>query len=175
MHFTTTLTASFALLTTIHASPIHNSNSPRAGGPSILPIPSTCTLTSPKPDSTSYQPTAALNSTALLYTIFLPPSTPPSTFNSTICFEQCYGYGTPGESCKAAFYAENALTPPGWFGTAGGDKEIGCLMFNRPVTAEDFEQVQVQGTYEAVQTVNIDCAGAGADGVEKQGRSGTYA
>ncbi|EDU45592.1 hypothetical protein A1F94_002948 [Pyrenophora tritici-repentis] len=110
---------------------------PRAGGPAITPIPSTCAVTSPMPASNaSYMPAPATKSD-ILYSAYYSAFSSNTTAMAQQCLEQCYGYGYHVE-CKTAYWAQNVAVPAGYYGTAGGQLETACLMFNRALTSDDF-------------------------------------
>jgi hypothetical protein len=129
---------------------------PRAGGPAIVPIPSTCTVSNPLPTSviTSYQP-APLTNDALLYTAYYSSFSTNKTVMAQQCFEQCYGYGYHVE-CKTAFWAENLVVPAGYYGMPGGQLSTGCLFFNRTLASEDFVPAP-EGQATDARAVNIAC------------------
>ncbi|KAH3952210.1 hypothetical protein HBI56_166960 [Parastagonospora nodorum] len=110
----------------------------RAGGPAIVPIPPTCSVSDPLPssESTSYQPAPSTND-ALLYNAYYGSFSANKTAMAQQCLEQCYGYGYHVE-CKTAFWAENLVMPAGYHGTPGGQLSTGCLFFDRALTKEDF-------------------------------------
>lgn len=69
------------------------------------------------------------------------------------CLQQCYGYGDHVE-CKTAFWAENVLVPPGYYGTQGGYLATACLMFDRLLGQGDFVAApEGQGTGAFAATV----------------------
>lgn len=111
---------------------------PRAGGPAITPIPSSCTVTNPLPssNSASYEP-APSTEDAILYTAYYSLPSTNKTALAQQCLEQCYGYGYHVE-CKTAFWAENLVVPEGYYGTPGGQLSTGCLFFERALTSDDF-------------------------------------
>lgn len=134
MHISTTLiTAAFSLLASAH--PTLDTVFPRAGGPAIVPIPSTCTVTSPLPrgPDTSYLPT----STAILYNAYYPSFTTNRTAMAEQCLQQCYGYGYHTE-CKTAYWADNVVVPEGYYGTPGGQLSTACLFFSEALSEIDF-------------------------------------
>jgi hypothetical protein len=141
MLFSTTISLlSIAALTNVaNALPaITPGVAPRAGGPAITPIPSTCTVTNPLPtsDSTSYQP-APSTKDDILYTAYYGSPSSNKTAMAQQCLEQCYGYGYHVE-CKTAFWAENLVVTEGYYGTPGGQLSTGCLFFDRALTSDDF-------------------------------------
>ncbi|KAF2824193.1 hypothetical protein CC86DRAFT_51701 [Ophiobolus disseminans] len=135
----TNLLLAAALATITSARPAITSNIvARAGGPAIVPLPSTCTVTNPLPTSgaTTYQP-VPLTSNALLYSAYYPSFSSNKTLMAEQCLQQCYGYGNHVE-CKTAFWAENIVVPAGYYGTPGGQLSTGCIMFSRTLTDSDF-------------------------------------
>ncbi|KAK3082282.1 hypothetical protein LTS18_007838 [Coniosporium uncinatum] len=140
----------------------------RAGGPIGKPVPSNCTVSSPLPttndtatnSTASYKPTAArLNTT--LYEYYLPPSTATyqnSTTLFTNCLEQCYGYGYTGD-CKAAYLAYDVPQPP-LYGAPGGNPSIACLMWAKPLTSGDFEEMAGTGNWTGAVVGDISCPSA---------------
>jgi hypothetical protein len=71
------------------------------------------------------------------------------------CLEQCYGYGYHVE-CKTAFWAENLVVPAGYYGTPGGQRSTGCLLFNRTLDNLDFVIAQETQAMNVVAR-NIKC------------------
>lgn len=111
----------------------------RAGGPAILPIPSTCNVTNilPAGTNTTYIPgVTATNAT--LYSSYYPSFTDNKTEMALQCLEQCYGYGTHTE-CLSAYWAENVTVPVGYHGSPGGQNATACILFNRTLTLADFD------------------------------------
>jgi hypothetical protein len=161
MHLTTLLASCFFLLTT-HAKPI--AIRAGAGGPTPKPIPSTCTLTNPLPISSSnctiattvngYKPTSNFTSVHTLYASYFDLPTPTSELWEQ-CSQQCYGYGEEGE-CKSAVLAHDVPTPKGYYGGAGGELMIGCLMFDEYLTSDDFEEA-VEGQWSDVRAASLEC------------------
>ncbi|KAF1960837.1 hypothetical protein CC80DRAFT_265616 [Byssothecium circinans] len=145
----TLFTALTAALPTSHLTP-------RAGGPAILPIPSTCTVSNPRSATpATFLPSAELQSTALLYSAYYPSPTSNKTQLAEQCLQQCYGYGNHVE-CKAAFWAENVVVPPGYYGSPGGQLMTACLMYSRAVTEADFTQAP-KGEGTDAYTRNLAC------------------
>ncbi|KAF2152013.1 hypothetical protein K461DRAFT_160613 [Myriangium duriaei CBS 260.36] len=138
---------------------------PRAGGPSFNPIPADCTVPNPLP-CTSGQPPQNYSSTNILpstsvvtahriYQYYLPLPDYESMANRWEgCLEQCNGLS----GCVAAFMADGVPTPAGWFGTAGGDRDRACWMFNATLAEGDFTAVGAEGTGNATAG-NIVCPG----------------
>ncbi|KAG9191854.1 hypothetical protein G6011_10588 [Alternaria panax] len=136
LHTSTTLLAA-ALCSLVSALPTTNTVA-RAGGPAIVPIPSTCTVTDslPADSNTSYVPSPAAHDD-ILYSSYYPSYTSNTTAMAQQCLQQCYGYGYHVE-CKTAYWAENIVVPAGYYGTAGGQLETACLMFSKVLTSDDF-------------------------------------
>ncbi len=125
----------------------------RAGGPAIDPIPDNCTVTHPAPSTPNFRPTASTLDD-LLYQAYYEPAVK-STAAQT-CLEQCYGYGDHTE-CAGAYYAENVPVPKGYYGSDGNQMSpAGCLMFNRTLTADDFEPAPAGQAISAF-TGDISC------------------
>jgi hypothetical protein len=130
----------------------------RAGGPAIVPIPPTCTLTSPLPTDPIAPQTWALTDVAkqsLLYQAYYGDGEYNQTKEFQTCSEQCYGYGY-GETCKAAFWAEKLIVPKGYYNSEGGYPSVGCLLFTRPLNRDDF-QIAPQGESLSPAAGNLDC------------------
>lgn len=124
---------------------------PRAGGPSIVPVPSNCPTTDPTnvlwPSTNGLKPSDDLLSTAV-YSYY-------GNVNATVCAGQCFGWGEPG-SCKSVLMAEKAPTPAGYYGSPGGVLVDTCMMFGREVVKEDLVPAE-EGTYGNVRGINIGC------------------
>jgi hypothetical protein len=138
IHYALTLTCLLGLSSAliIPPNPLHA----RAGGPAIVPLPPTCTLTSPLPTTPIAPRTWGLTEQAiqsLLYQAYYGDGEYNQTKEFQMCSEQCYGYGL-GVECKAAFWAEKLIVPKGYYNSPGGFPSVGCLLFTRPLTAEDF-------------------------------------
>ncbi|CAE7175354.1 hypothetical protein P3342_007944 [Pyrenophora teres f. teres] len=128
---------------------------PRAGGPAITPIPSTCAVTSPMPASNaSYMPAPATKND-VLYSAYYSAFSSNTTAMAQQCLEQCYGYGYHVE-CKTAYWAQNVAVPAGYYGTAGGQLETACVMFSRALTSDDFV-VAPEGQGTDAVAGNISC------------------
>lgn len=135
MRFSTTLIAT--VLGALSSAMPTSSILERAGGPAIVPIPSTCTVTNPLPSGpAAYQPSAGARSD-LLYSAYYPSFSTNKTAMAEQCLQQCYGYGYHVE-CKTAYWAENIIVPAGYYGSPGGQLSTGCLFFSRVLTATDF-------------------------------------
>lgn len=131
----------------------------RAGGPAIIPIPPSCAITypisaEPEDAGTNYKPNARANS-SILYYMYYNSFLPNKTAEAERCLEQCYGYGLHTE-CKAAYWADNLIVPAGYYGTPGGQLSAGCVLFTRPLTAEDFE-VAPEGQATHAFAGNLAC------------------
>lgn len=153
---TTTLLTTFATLTSALPATLTR----RAGGPAIKPIPSTCTLSDPYPQSTStsappsFLPAAAAKSVEL-YAMYYPSPSTNTTQMAEQCLQQCYGYGTSTE-CHAAFWAENVAVPAGYYGSPGGNLETACIFYTRALTEADLE-VAPEGQGTEAYARNIAC------------------
>jgi hypothetical protein len=130
-------TAAFAALASALPA-INRDILPRAGGPAIVPIPSTCSVTDALPSSpaVSYMPGPSTDN-ALLYSSYYPSFTTDTAAMAEQCLDQCYGYGSHVE-CKSAFWAENVVVPAGYYGSPGGQLSTGCLFFSQALTESDF-------------------------------------
>lgn len=134
-----TLIYSAALPLLTLASPLKT----RAGGPGFTPIPANCTIINPLPHAsqhygngtiTGWVPSdAAMNNTA--YQFYL---TQPDFVTYATRYEQCLEQCNSLAGCKSVVFANNAPTPKGYFGTAGGVPSVGCVMFKQYLTPEDF-------------------------------------
>ncbi|PSN68771.1 hypothetical protein BS50DRAFT_324017 [Corynespora cassiicola Philippines] len=128
-----------AVITAVAALPTATDLTPRAGGPTAKPIPPTCSVTNPLPLASadkSYIPGDSVKDVQL-YSAYYPSPSPNKTALAQQCLEQCYGYGDSTQ-CKSAFWAENVPTPPGYYGTPGGQLLTACLMYTRPLEGGDF-------------------------------------
>ncbi|KAI4943879.1 hypothetical protein J4E91_009025 [Alternaria rosae] len=155
MLFTSTTILATAFCSLASALPTSNTV-PRAGGPAIVPIPSTCTVTDPLPtgSNASYIPSPAAHDD-ILYSSYYPSYSSNTTAMAQQCLQQCYGYGYHVE-CKTSYWAENVVVPAGYYGTAGGQLETACLMFSRALTSDDFVAApEGQGT--GATAGNIAC------------------
>jgi len=149
---TTNLLAAAILATLGSALPALNIV-PRAGGPAITPIPSTCTVTNPLPSLASYIPAPCTTDALFYYSYY-------DSFSNGVdwaeqCSEQCYGYGDHTE-CKAYYWAENIVVPAGYYGSPGGELLTGCLFFNRTLTSDEFV-VAPEGQATVASAGNIAC------------------
>jgi len=158
LHSTTSSLLSIAAFTALaSALPAINHNIlPRAGGPAIVPIPSTCAVTNALPASQGYSYIPAPSTDdALLYSAYYPSFSTDTTVMAEQCANQCYGYGDHVE-CKTAFWAENLVVPAGYYGSTGGQLLTGCLFFTRALTSEDFVAAPEGQATDAVAK-NIAC------------------
>jgi hypothetical protein len=148
-------TAAFAALASALPA-INHDVVPRAGGPAIVPIPSTCSVTDPLPSSqaVSYMPAPSTDD-ALLYSSYYPSFSTNKTVMAEQCAQSCYGYGTHVE-CKTAFWAENVVVPAGYYGSSGGQLSTGCLFFSRELASSDFV-VAPEGQATDAFARNIAC------------------
>jgi len=134
----------------------------RAGGPTLKPIPPTCTLTNPLPTSdcilttttNGLKPASNFRSAHTLYQSYfdLPTSTNELWDQ---CSQQCYGYGDKDE-CKSAVLAREVPVPEGYYGGAGGELRVACLLFDGFLAAGDFEGA-VEGQWVDVRAGNLHC------------------
>lgn len=152
MRFTTIVALLAASLTATTASPISsqlNSNVPRAGGPSYVPITAPCTVTDPLPPSTNknttgFRPSTALTAAHQLYSWDRPAGDAAYLNASTLwtnCVEQCNGL----DGCVSAFLAYDVPAEP-HYGAPGGALGIACRMFDVAVDESDFRSVS-NGSY----------------------------
>lgn len=140
------------------ASPIK----PRAGGPGFTPIPANCTLANPLPPSpahvangttNNWAPTAAvMNQT--VYSFYLAQ---PDFMSYSGRYEECLEQCNSLSGCKSVLFANNAPTPKGYFGTAGGVPEVGCVMFGVYLTPDDFEMSSNETLWVNETAANIQC------------------
>ncbi|KAF4552968.1 Hypothetical protein D9617_8g049810 [Elsinoe fawcettii] len=110
---------------------------PRAGGPPFVPIPSTCSITTPIPSGNytlHLAPNAAIRASSLIYQAYFPLPDYISIFNR---WEGCLGQCNGLTGCVAAYLVDGIKTPKGWYGTAGGERERACLMFDRALGEGD--------------------------------------
>jgi hypothetical protein len=146
------LASTTTLLTTIVALTAASPLTPRAGGPAIKPIPSTCTITNPHPAGTNFVPALPAGEQPL-YAAYYPSPSTNKTLLSEQCLQQCYGYGDSTE-CHASFWAENVEVPQGYRGA--GNIMTACVLFTRPLTANDFEDAPAGQATDAY-TRNLAC------------------
>ncbi|KAG8630998.1 hypothetical protein KVT40_000138 [Elsinoe batatas] len=133
-------------------------NIPRAGAPPYTPLTSSCTLTSPlSAPATNYStplliPSSSVRASSLLYQTYFPLSDTTSMAERWEgCVQQCNGLA----GCRAAFMADGVKTPKKWYGTAGGKKGRGCLLFDRELMEGDF--VEKKGV-EKGTAGNLECS-----------------
>jgi hypothetical protein len=173
MHLTTLLHTLLPLLAL--ADPITVRAGAGAGGPVPKPIPSTCTITDPLPHSnctttntttTNLKPTLNFTELHTLYAAYFSLPTPASEL-WTQCSEQCYGYGERSErsedgeqgdegQCKSAVLAYDVPTPKGYYGGAGGELVIACLLFDGEIGVGDWEKA-AEGEWNMVRAGNLRC------------------
>jgi len=154
--------------------------SKRAGGPSVTPIPSNCTINYPLvctsaescPPVVPVRPTtASLQSPPSIYSYYLEPDAAGSQADQMLtCLEQCYGFGNTGE-CQSVYHAYNYPAPP-LYGAPGGALSIACIMFGPKVDASYFEDVPTdqQANYTNVQVATISCPTGGTSLQDRDGR-----
>lgn len=141
----------------------------QAGGPSIIPIPSSCNVTNPLPYSDGYMPSANFTSANVVYSAYYDSPGEPSAVAQQ-CFEQCHGLS----GCKSAFSGYQIPTPKGYYGTAGGELEIGCIMFGTFMAPGDFVPAP-EGQYQNSSAANISCPGRAVSTMEDWiGKGATY-
>ena len=133
----------------------------RAGGPIPKPIPPTCTVTNPLPGANGgtanvngLMPNPNFVKANLLYQAYFENGGSPRE-QAKECSEQCYGYGNPGE-CKSSFVAFKVPVPKGYFGSTGGQLEIGCLLFSEYLHPNDFVKAK-EGEYVKATAADISC------------------
>lgn len=146
----------------------------RAGGPAFDRLLSGCSVTNPLACTGSpctrvqtTQNVQVINSTiqsAQIYAYYLPQNDEPVTdwnpqWLFQRCLSACYGYGSAGE-CVAVYQAYN-FPAPAMEGSAGGSISVACLMFNRPLSLNDFQLVNNSAMYTNVSAGDINC-GVGA-------------
>ena len=156
MHKSLFLTSLLPLLAS--ASPLVEK---RAGGPVALPIPANCTTINPMPhancgtaNTNGYMVNSDFTTASLLYSAYFEQNLSPSA-QAEQCFEQCNGYGNPGQ-CKSALLAYQVPTPKGYYGTPGGVLEIACLMYTDYLDPNQFVAAP-EGQYLNATAVNIYC------------------
>ncbi|ORY00658.1 hypothetical protein BCR34DRAFT_494420 [Clohesyomyces aquaticus] len=146
-----------ALASLSTALPTSSKLDARAGGPAIVPIPSSCAVTNPYPTASSssqtYTPGPSADNARGYYAYY--PAFSDIDSMQLQCLEQCYGYGNKGD-CVSAFWAQNLPVPDGYYGSTGGPLMTGCLFFNRTLTPEDFV-VAPEGQATTPYARNIQC------------------
>lgn len=158
MHLTIFILSLFSLV--IVANPI--ALRPRAGGPTLKPIPSTCEITNPLPHSScnataatsGHKPATAFASNHTLYESYFDLPTPAEELWEQ-CSQQCYGYGDAGE-CKSAILAYDIPTPKSYYGGPGGELTIACLLFDEYLAGKVFEPA-VAGQWLDERAGNLHC------------------
>ncbi|OJD29924.1 uncharacterized protein BKCO1_7000054 [Diplodia corticola] len=154
MRFATIATPLLAagLTATTSASPLPNTNTPRAGAPAYKPITPPCRVTDPlpatnatsDPTTAGLRPSASLTASHQLYSWDRPASDAAYLNASTLwtdCIEQCNGLS----GCVSAFLAYDVPAEPR-YGAPGGALGIACRMFDVAVAAADFAPV-ANGSY----------------------------
>lgn len=133
----------------------------RAGGPSITPLPANCTVLNPLPHANcgtanvnGWAPSTNFYTAHKLYESYFEGFLPAAT-QAKQCKQQCYGYGNKGE-CKSSLVAYRVPVPKGYFGTAGGQLETACLLFDRHLTPASFVEAE-EGTYVNATAASIYC------------------
>lgn len=126
---------------------------PRAGGPAITPIPSSCAIYNPvSAESPAFIPSSVAEG-ALLYSAYYPSNSADTTEMAEQCLEQCYGYGYHTE-CKASYWAENVVIPEGYRGA--GQLSTACLLYTRALSVDDFV-IAPEGQGTSAYTRNLAC------------------
>jgi hypothetical protein len=98
-------------------------------------------------------PSSDFVSTDLVYQFYL--SSASETDMAKQCFEQCHGFGNSGD-CKSAIFGYQIPTPEGYYGSAGGALETGCLMFKEYLGPGNFVSAP-NGQYRNITAANISC------------------
>lgn len=156
MHLSALLLILLPLLST--ATPIKI----RAGGPTLKPIPPTCTITNPLPHSNcstttivkSLKPASNFTAAHTLYSAYFDLPSPTDELWEQ-CSQQCYGYGDEGE-CNSVVLAHEVPVPEGYYGGDAGKLMIACLLFDEFLTASEFEEA-VEGQWVDVRAGNLRC------------------
>lgn len=173
MFFSTLMTFTMIPLLAV-ASPLYpvNTLKPRAGGPGSTPIGANCTLVNPLPlasnhsgNATIVNGTTTANGTingwkpsdaAMNNTIYSFYLTQPDFVTYASRYEECLEQCNSLDGCKSVLFANNAPTPKGYYGTAGGALDVGCVMFKQFLTAEDFVPA-ASGNWVNETAANIHC------------------
>lgn len=135
---------------------------PRAGGPTLKPIPPTCTLTNPLPHSNctlttiinGLKPNSNFTAAHTLYSAYFDLPTPTEELWEQ-CSQQCYGYGDGGE-CKSAVLAHEVPVPERYYGGDARKLMIACLLFDEFLAASEFEEA-VEGQWVDIRAGNLRC------------------
>lgn len=129
---------------------------PRAGGPSVTPIPANCTSTAVVPSSgaANFTLTPSFIATNQVYEFILSPDNNPYGSADAlwlVCQEQCYGYGNDGD-CVATLFAENVTGMSYGFPVNG----FGCLMFGADIEETDLLETS-DGSYANAAVLDRSC------------------
>ena len=131
----------------------------RAGGPIAEPIPSNCTISDPWPNDVAnpgygFKPTESIITANQVYSFYIPQDDITQSEDDFVgqCLEQCYGFGNKGD-CVSVFVAE--AIPYTAYGV--NNTGVGCLMFGKSLSDEDFVAPAQNGTYTYPKAVNINC------------------
>ncbi|KAF1344190.1 hypothetical protein BDV97DRAFT_305367 [Delphinella strobiligena] len=141
------------------ASPLYSVNTlkPRAGGPGSTPIAANCTLVNPLPLASNHSGNATIPSDAAMNnTVYYFYLTQPDFVTYASRYEECLEQCNSLDGCKSVLFANNAPTPKGYYGTAGGALDVGCVMFKQYLTAEDFVPA-ASGNWVNETAANIHC------------------
>jgi hypothetical protein len=152
--YTSAIAALTTLLSLTAALPTTDNLSARAGGPSIVPIPSTCSVTCSAPTypTDAFKPTSAFTTAHGVYSFYLPNDSVTNVSSSyNTCLEQCYGYGNKGD-CVSTLWAANVTYQAYGFTNTG----YACLMFGAHLTGADLVAV-TDGSYTGARGTNIAC------------------
>lgn len=122
-----------------------------AGGPAIIPIPSSCTIYNPLRYLDGYMPSPDFKDANLAYNAYFDTEREPSAV-ALQCFQQCHGLS----GCKSAFYGTRIPTPEGYYDSPGGYLTNGCIMFTEYLAPRDFVPAP-QGQYCNISAANIFC------------------
>lgn len=124
---------------------------PRAIAPRAVAIPPSCNYTYPTNGSIPYYPSNSTINSTLTYAFNLPyPRTASLASEFQTCAQNCYGYGTQGSSCKAAYIADNVPT-------SSGELIRSCLLFSEPLSANGVVAAETNGLWANGTGVNIGC------------------
>ncbi|MCJ1326291.1 hypothetical protein MMC10_002955 [Thelotrema lepadinum] len=145
------LTTLFALAPLALSAPL----TLRAGGPGIVSIPSTCSVTCAAPTypTDAFKATDSFTSTNSVFNQYIPSDSVTNVSASyNTCLEQCFGFGNPGE-CVSTVFASNVTYQ------AYGVTSVGyaCIMFGKSLTGADMEAV-TDGSWAGARGTNIGCA-----------------
>ncbi|KAI9739302.1 MAG: hypothetical protein M1834_007515 [Cirrosporium novae-zelandiae] len=70
------------------------------------------------------------------------------------CLEDCAGYGT-ANTCQGVHLGY--MVPDEGSTAAPASQQVGCFLFNRPLTGNDFAPPPVNGTWTYPKSVNLYC------------------